>query len=109
MTKVSDKLERRFVIPCGPMDVRADGVCKRQLKDMYDSILDRLTQEIHPEYVKPEHPDFAESNPQDELVNKALEDEDKGDTVVKTTKVKKPQYEGNSKLLQDVSGEIKKR
>jgi hypothetical protein len=35
-------------LPCGPMAVNIQGVCRRRLKDQYDAMLDKLTQETHP-------------------------------------------------------------
>ena len=45
------KLLERHQIPCGPMSVSVQGVCRRRLRDSMDALLDRLTQEIHPEGV----------------------------------------------------------
>lgn len=92
MKETLDKIEKRFVIPCGSMDVSATGVCRRQLKDMYDSILDRITEEIHPE--------FGEEN----LYNKALQDRD--NTLEENPRTTKTKLVGNSKLLQDPSGKV---
>lgn len=92
MKETLDKIEKRFVIPCGAMDVSATGVCRRQLKDMYDSILDRITEEIHPE--------FREES----LYNKALQEKD--NTPEEKSKTTKTKSEGNSKLLQDPTGKV---
>jgi hypothetical protein len=112
MTKVIDKIEKRFVIPCGAMDVKATGICRRQLKDRFDSLLDRLTEEIHPDYVKPEHPDFGENGVQAEqqksLFNKALKDEEE-ETTTAPSKSTKDVLQGNSKLLQNPTGKLEKR
>ena len=42
--KPSKEIERHR-LPCGPMTVSIDGVCRRRLKDHFDSLLDRLTEE----------------------------------------------------------------
>lgn len=39
------KLLESHKLPCGPMSVSIDGVCRRRLKDHFDSLLDRLTEE----------------------------------------------------------------
>lgn len=41
-------------LPCGPMTVSIDGVCRRRLRDSMDVLLDRLTRETHPEGVDTE-------------------------------------------------------
>lgn len=56
MSKIKDKIEKRYRIPCGPMDVSADGVCRRRLRDQFDALLDRLTEQLHPEMPETELP-----------------------------------------------------
>jgi uncharacterized membrane-anchored protein YjiN (DUF445 family) len=46
--KAKDLLEKHK-IPCGPMSVSVEGVCRRRLRDHLDDLLDKLTQETHPE------------------------------------------------------------
>ena len=137
-------------VPCGPMTVAAGGVCRRRLRDTYDQLLDRLTKEIHQEFVKPELPkdhkfdkdgslihkdelakrDAAAKNKQkeDEKMSKEREKnspqspeilESKREKMLQEGKLKADvkkevkTYEeklmGNSKMLQDTSGKIKKR
>lgn len=112
MTKIVEKIEKQFVIPCGAMDVKANGICRRQLKDRFDSLLDRLTEEIHPDYVKPEHPDFKENGVQTEqqksLFNKAMKEKE-NETTTAPLKSSKNLLQGNSKLLQNLDGELEKR
>jgi len=38
-------------LPCGPMEISVEGVCRRKLKDHLDALLDKLTHETHPEGV----------------------------------------------------------
>jgi len=137
-------------VPCGPMTVAASGVCRRRLRDSYDQLLDRLTQEIHQEYTPPELPKDHEFDKEGKLVHK--EELAKREQTAKTmqkgkekakkereknephspeileskkekllqegmmkaeVKTKVKEYEeklmGNSKLLQDPSGKVKKR
>lgn len=44
----------RHRLPCGPVSIAIDGTCRRRLRDHFDSLLDRLTQETHPEGVDKE-------------------------------------------------------
>lgn len=75
------KIEITFQIPCGAIGVSADSVCKRGLRDSMDRLLDRLSKELHPVELPDKLPkSFKESD--------------------------KQTLQGNSKLLQDVSGEI---
>ena len=45
------KMIKRHQLPCGPMAVSIDGICRRKLRDHLDQLLDRLTEETHPEGV----------------------------------------------------------
>lgn len=92
MSSIIDKLEKRYRIPCGPMEISADGVCRRRLKDKFDSLLDRLTDELHPELQKPEIPDGHEV------------DED-GNIVVKE---EKQNLEQAKKAREKAEGEVEK-
>lgn len=84
-------LSKRYRIPCGPMKIRADGVCRRNLKDSLDTLLDRLTEEINP------YPSRPASLPQ------GVQVDDNGRTFSSA------ELQGNSKLLQDISSKIEKR
>jgi hypothetical protein len=46
MNKIKEMVERRFVIPCGPMLIRADSVCRKSLRDTQNRLLDRLSMEV---------------------------------------------------------------
>jgi len=41
-------------LPCGPVTIGIDGTCRRRLRDNFDALLDKLTQETHPEGADPE-------------------------------------------------------
>jgi hypothetical protein len=43
------ELIEKHKIPCGPMSVSVEGVCRRRLRDHLDALLDKLTQDTHPE------------------------------------------------------------
>ena len=159
---------KRHRLPCGPMAVSIDGVCRRSLRDHFDMLLDKLTKETHPEGRNPE--DEADLEAQDEFeeqgqveetdeekkermlqegkmkidVKRELakyeaktaqepeveEEEEETDEEAKKRMIKegklkvdvkkvvqkyedkeipKPKLQGNSKMLQDPSGKIKKR
>jgi hypothetical protein len=137
-------------VPCGPLTIAASGVCRQRLRPTMDALLDRLTEEIHPEYQPPEAPKDHEFGPDGKPVHKDVLAKNKkaGDTMRKgkdkkkatvekhspldkdtlklkkekmlqeaklkaEVKMKSKEYEeklmGNSKLLQDPTGKIKKR
>ena len=56
---VSEEIDRRRV-PCGPVTVAVEGVCRRRLKDIMDRLLDRLSQETSQEFQPPEAPEGHE-------------------------------------------------
>ena len=155
MSTALEKIEKRYRIPCGPLDISADGVCRRRLRDSFDDLLDKLTQELHPELQNPELPEGHEFDADGEVISKeekarreqaekaqekaegeaekefsgfakvadALLDEEgtdqKKERMIEEGKMKADvkaeikKYEeklmGNSKMLQDTSGKIKKR
>ncbi len=116
-----EELEKRR-LACGPMSVSVNGVCRRKLEEKYNTLLDRLTHEIHPEYVKPEAPKGYEFDAKGNLVNTAerLQKERERDLskVIQGMnqtgaggKAKQPGFQegllmGNSKLLQNPTGKI---
>lgn len=159
----------RHRLPCGPVAIAVDGTCRRRLRDHFDSLLDKLTEETHPEGVDkeilemdeqvemPEEPEQEETDeqkrermldegkmkidvkrelakyeaetseePEEEEEEEETDDEMKkrliqeGKLKVDVKKVvqkyedkvmPKPKEKtmGNSKMLQDRSGKIKKR
>jgi hypothetical protein len=105
-------------IPCGPMSVSVEGVCRRRLKDHLDALLDRLTQEAHPEGKDPEEAideldlEEQEEEPEesrDEKKKRLIEEGKLRAEVSKEVGKYKEKLMGNSKLLQDTSGKISKR
>jgi hypothetical protein len=138
------KLIEQHKIPCGPMAVGIDGVCRRRLRDNFDALLDRLTQETHPEGKDGEEEDLEdefelqeEATKKREEIERQLENdgrmlendlnailsqeslEDRKERMIEEGRMKAEvkkevkKYEeklmGNSRLLQDPSGKIKKR
>lgn len=115
------ELEKRRLV-CGPMSVSVDGVCRRKLEEKFNTLLDRLTHEVHPEYVKPEAPKGYEFDAKGNLVNTAEKLQKQRDKdlskVIKGLKEpgpdgksKQPGFQegllmGNSKLLQDPTGKL---
>lgn len=108
----------RHRLPCGPMTVSVEGVCRRRLRDSMDALLDRLTQETHPEGVDEEILEVDEVEIPEEPEPEET-DKEKKERLVKEGKLKaevkhevekyKEKLMGNSKMLQDPSGKIKKR
>jgi hypothetical protein len=45
-------------LPCGAATVSIESVCRRRLRDHFDALLDRLTEETHPEGRDPEEEDL---------------------------------------------------
>ena len=137
----------RHRVPCGPVTVAANGVCRRRLKDIMDKLLDRLSQETSQEYKPPEapkdheikdgkviHKDVIKRNEQSvasmkEGRKKAQKEREKAAAqptaaeqkkqMIDAAKVKvdvklaakeyEEKLQGNSKMLQDPTGKIKKR
>ena len=140
----------RHRVPCGPMTVSVRAVCRRRLKDSFDALLDRLTEEIHPEFVPAETPkDHTITEDGKILHNDAIARNKKAGDAMKKEKEKAKkereknaphseevlqakrekmiqegkvkaevkaglkQYEeklqGNSKMLQDITGKIEPR
>lgn len=122
MLNIKDKIEKAYRIPCGPMDISADGVCRRSLKDSMDLLLDRLTMEVNPEIPKSgKLPSGLEINEDGSITGKKGEtaeqrkerliEEGKLRTEVQLEikKYKEDLLQGNSRLLQDISGKIEPR
>ena len=117
---IKEKIEKFYQIPCGPMSVSADSVCRRGLKDSHDRLLDRLTKEIHPLPVVDKLP--KDSKVDGNLIvgfDESSEDnkiESKKERMIKEGKMRaevklaikkyEEELQGNSKLLQDPTGKI---
>ena len=112
------EIERHRLV-CGPMTIAIDGVCRRKLRDHFDALLDRLTQETHPEGVDADILELDEEVEIPEVKEPEETDKEKKERLIKEGKLKAEvkkevqKYEeklmGNSRLLQDTSGKIKKR
>lgn len=138
------ELLKSHKLPCGPTTVNAEGVCRRRLRDSFDILLDKLTQETHPEGKDVEMDEIddefemkKEAEKKREEIERQLEQDgirfdqeiqkkmneetpdQKKKRLVEEGKMKADvkkevmKYEeklmGNSKLLQDPTGKIKKR
>ncbi len=109
----------RHRLPCGPMTVSIDGVCRRKLRDSMDALLDRLTQETHPEGVDTEILEMEEEVEVPEEKEPEETDKEKKERLIQEGKLKADvkkevqKYEeklfGNSKMLQNQSGKIQRR
>lgn len=106
-------------LPCGPVTIGIDGTCRRRLRDNFDALLDKLTQETHPEGADSEILEMEEEVEIPEPEKPEETDDEKKSRLVREGKLKADvkkevlKYEeklmGNSKLLQDPTGKIKKR
>lgn len=102
MIKTKDKITELFRLPCGALDVSANAICRRSLKDSMDKLLDRLTKEIHPVESLDVSVEEKNSNQKERLIAEGrLKAE-----VKMAVKQYEEQLQGNSKLLQDISGTI---
>jgi hypothetical protein len=109
----------RHRLPCGPVTIGIDGTCRRRLRDHFDALLDRLTKETHPEGVDPEVVEMDEEVEVPEEKEPEETEAEKKKRLIAEGKLKaevkhevekyKNKLMGNSKLLQDPSGKIKKR
>lgn len=112
-----EQIESSYQIPCGPLGVSADGVCRRGLKDSYDKLLDRLSRELHPVATPDSLPKGLKA--EGDRIVKFEEEEnlnEKREKLIKEGKVKaeaklavkryEEELQGNGKLLQDISGKI---
>lgn len=122
MNKTKARMEDLHQIPCGVMGISADSVCRRSLRDSMDKLLDRLTLELHPSTKSDKLPKNFEADEEGNLVEmvkvegketseerkKRLIDEGRMKAEVKMAiKSYEEELQGNSKMLQDVTGKIK--
>ena len=113
------KLIEQHKLPCGPMTVGIESICRRRLRDHFDALLDRLTKETHPEGVDNEILEMDEEVIVPDPVEKEETDEEKKKRLIREGKLKaevkvavekhKNNLMGNSKMLQDPTGKIQKR
>ena len=68
-TRAIEKL-KHHKLPCGPMDVSVDSVCRRRLHDHLDTLLDRLCEECNPVPPKSDVPKDWMSEPEETLAQK---------------------------------------
>ncbi len=122
-------------LPCGPVTIGIEGTCRRRLRDNFDALLDKLTQETHPEGADPEILEMEEEVEIPEPKEPEETDEERKSRLVREGKLKadvkkmvtkyeekimpkpktsnhtEPQFdedelEGNSKLLQRRDGKM---
>lgn len=116
MSKTKDKIEGQYRIPCGPMDIAADAICRRSLRDRFDKLLDRLTIEVNPHPPSPgKLPNDLEVSDDGKIVAKREEsEEDRKKKLIDEGKFRadihaeikkyREDLQGNGKMLQDISG-----
>lgn len=115
---VKKEIERHR-LPCGPMAVSIESVCRRRLRDHYDLLLDKLTEETHPngvdeeilamdervEIPEPEEPEESDKEKKERLISEGKLKVD----VKKAVKSYEEKVMGNSKMLQNTSGKLPKK
>jgi hypothetical protein len=117
----ASNLIKEHKLPCGPMTLAVNTVCRKRLKDKFDTLLDRLCEECHPEPVKPQAPKGHEFDDKGRVVesNRPKTRNEKKKEMIESGKLRaevqteikkyKEQLMGNSRLSQDITGEIKPR
>ena len=114
-------------VMCGPMTVKASGICRRRLRDNFSTLLDRLSQETGPQQAMgPEIPGGHTMMPDGTIMSddhlkkqdakKQAKKKAENDPIKQLADALKggmsqgfgeEKLQGNSKMLQDISGEIK--
>ena len=112
-------------VPCGPMSIKASGICRRRLRDNFNTLLDRLSEETGPQQpMGPEMPNGYHMMPDGTIMSdahmqaqeakkkarKAKKENPMGQLAEAIKGLSGPQQSfndmGNSKMLQDISGKI---
>lgn len=104
---VEEELERHRLV-CGPMTVAAESVCRRKLRDQYDTLLDKLSELTSQEYKAPEAPK-GHSVEDGKIVHK---DTKKAQTAAEAAKKKaedKQRAEAEKKAAEPTRAEKKKQ
>ena len=115
-------------VPCGPVSVGATGVCRRRVRDMFTTLLDRLCEECHPEPTLPVAPDghtimedgaiMSDDHMKKQDAKKKAKDKAKNDPVKQLAEALRggmsqgfgeENLQGNSRLLQRLDGKIEQR
>ena len=118
MTTKKEKIEKFYKFPCGPTDIDADGVCRKSLSEGMNRMMDRLTVEVNQEL--PPAAKLPKGITADEsgklMVEKEETPEERKAKLIEEGKLRAEvrhavkQYQetlqGNSKLLQDITGKI---
>lgn len=106
-----EELEKRRLV-CGPLSVSVEGVCRRKLAEKYNTLLDRLTHEVHPD---PEPESLDDNEKPEENRPNFMNPKNGGEKetgalggVKKAVKEFEEKLMGNSKMLQDPTGKIEK-
>ena len=82
------ELIEKHKIPCGPASISADAICRRRLRDQFDALLDRLTEETHPQGVDEEILEMEEQVDLPEDGEQEETDEQKRERMLQEGKVK---------------------
>lgn len=112
---VKKEIERHR-LPCGAATISIDGVCRRRLRDKLNFLLDALTSDVHPTGVDE---DILSMEEEVEIPEEKETEAEKKKRLIREGKMKaevkhevekyKEKLQGNSKLLQNITGKINKR
>jgi len=109
--RAAEKL-KEHKLPCGPMDVSVDSVCRRRLHDHLDQLLDRLCEECNPTPPESDIPKDWMAEPEETMAQKKKRMIEEGKMKAEV-KVKVKEHEatlmGNSKLLADPKQKVTTR
>ncbi len=129
MTNTSSFAQREISmhrVACGPVSIQASGVCRRRLRDSFNTLLDRLSEETGPaQPIGPEIPGghqmmpdgtiMSQSHLKAQEMKKQAKQAKKNDPIGKLAEALKgavgggdPGFAdaGNSKMVQDTTGKI---
>jgi len=112
-------------VTCGPMSIKASGICRRRLRDNFNTLIDRLSEETGPpQSMGPEMPNGYHMMPDGTIMSDAHMQAQEAKKKARKVKKENPMGQlaeaikglgapqqsfndmGNSKMLQDPSGKI---
>jgi hypothetical protein len=109
--RAAEKL-KEHKLPCGPMDVSVDSVCRRRLHDHLDRLLDRLCEECNPTPPPSDIPKDWMAEPEETMTQKKKRMIAEAKMKVDVKKAAREYEEtlmGNSKMLADPKQKITTR
>lgn len=105
-SQFEDRIRDLYRIPCGPTEISADSICRKSLKDSMDRLLDRVIKEINPVDNSEVEVEIPKEETEEDLKIKLINRGKMKAEVKAIVKEYEEELQGNSKLLQDISGRI---